>query len=160
MSIKLLRKSLDDFNEFLLANPALCAMSIPDQGLDYLHNTGRWNLRDGSKFMAIYQNNVLCGYFRYTFYTEISLDVHMYVKIEHQGKKLVKRLMPILKKYFAKHEPHVTKIVSMTPSVCHIVIVALNAYGFKLEGHLTKCLKWRNELVDMLIFTLNVDEVK
>ncbi len=154
MEIK--RISCKTFCNYLKKDPNLCYMALPDEALDYLYHTGYWKQPVGTKILGIYKDKELICCVRYSKYTHVAADMHFYLATHLHKTGTLRKIQERLRLYFQEKEKWASKVFIFSPSSCLHVHQALISIGFKPEGCLTKCLLWRQEIVDILIFAQNI----
>src|SRR5574343_168996 len=123
-------------DEFFLSDPALCYQGLADHELAYLYDD-----------LLL----VLC----YSAFSDICINIHPYLKTIYQHTEMFGDIQDILRKYFIENT-QVKKIISMSPSPCKHIIKTCERYGFKYEGMIKQSTTWRQEIVDVIIYGLDV----
>lgn len=139
------------FIAFLLADPALCYLGLPDEGMDQLYHKKTWKLEKGTKLLGVFLEDKLLCCIRYLPYTQISVLLHMYMKTQLHKSGFARIIQEELRDFFKK-TTDIKKVFIMTPAPCVHIQTAVEGLGFKLEGHLIDCFIWRQQVVDLLIY--------
>lgn len=145
--------------QFFIEDPALCYLGLPDDDLVNLYSKKEYIKHATSNYKGIYSNKQLVGILCYEYFTAYTLNVHFYVSTKLQKKSQATKVKLALKNYFIKKYPGVLKIVLTVPSSCGHVIAIAEHYGFKKEGHLTNCIRWRDNLADIFFYAKDLKEV-
>lgn len=146
----------EDIAKFFLEDPALAYMGLTDDFLVGLYYNRDYAPAENSLFKGFYLGEHLVFVFKYELFTPICLNIHCYLnsRLHHSGA--FGDIQGMLKGWTRENYPDIKKVIAMTPEPCkHIEAVCLK-FGFKKEGHLAKAMIWRKELVDLLIFGMEI----
>lgn len=145
-----------EMTDFFINDPALCYLGLPDLELHKLYETKQYHPRENSKYIGIYHKEKLISLVCIELFTELALTVHFYVPTILQKKGLALRIQKLLYTYFIETYPFIERIITPVPSACDHVQRCAERFGMKVEGTITKCMKWRNERVDLLMYALDL----
>lgn len=142
--------------EFFINDPLLCYIGLPDNELAALYYTKKFVPDVQSIFKGIFngKNELIC-IVRYEQYTTIAVAVHFYLSSKEQKKGIALEIQKFLYDYFIE-TTDMLKVITMVPSSCEHVIKCAETFGMKLEGRLTKSIVWREEIVDLLCYGLEL----
>jgi|ERR1700679_2817861 len=148
---------LSDFNEFLIADPKLCYLGLCDQSLDYLYHKKTVIIPETSVLYGIYIDDTLSCVIQSDFWSNICTIFHMYVSTNMQHTGLTRKIQALMRDYI-KDNTKYRKALLYIPSVCEHVIITAKAFGLKYEGTITNCMEWRQNIVDLVIYGLELYE--
>ena len=146
----------DQMTEFFINDPALCYLGLADLDLHRLYETKQYYPRENTKYIGVLHDGKLVSLVCIELFTEQTLTVHFYIPTILQKKGLALRVQKLLYNYFYGKYPFIIKIVTPVPSPCEHVQRCAERFGMVLEGRITKCMKWRSELVDLLMYGLEI----
>ncbi|CAB4120947.1 hypothetical protein UFOVP1_48 [uncultured Caudovirales phage] len=147
-----------ELNEFFLQDPVLCIQGLPDHKLVDLHEKKEYIKDDISNILGVYYEEHLIFIFVYNYFTDICINVHFYLSTKHQSTAVFECIQKELREYLLEHVPKVTKIIAMTPGCCKHIQGACLKFGFTKAGHIEQAMTWRNQIEDILIYSLNLKE--
>jgi len=146
----------ETLTDFFIKDPALCYLGLPDQDLVDLHKDKKFSkLSTTSVFKGFYSGETLVSVLKYEWFTYDTVNVHFYIPTHLQRQGFSQEIGELICKYFVEHTIAI-KIIIMIPSTCAHTLKATTKFGMKEEGRLTKALRWRNEIVDIIIHSLNL----
>ncbi len=157
MNIEIKEIQLNDFNEFLIADPKLCYLGLCDQALDYLYHKKTVLLPEGSKLYGIYIEDILGCVIQSDFWSSICTIFHMYVSTTLQHTGLTRKIQALMRDHIRDNTSY-RKALLYIPSPCEHVIMTAKAFGLKYEGTITNCMEWRQKTVDLVIYGLELYE--
>lgn len=160
--------SQNEITEFFINDPALCYLGLADLDLHKLYETKQYALRENTKYLGLYNKDwqvvgdvkvevhkllsVIC----LELFTEITLTAHFYVPTTLQNKGLALEIQKFLYQYFLDTYPEIVKVITPVPSACTHVQRSAERFGMKVEGCIKNCMKWRGELVDLLMYGIDL----
>ena len=144
--------TLEEYNDFFKKDPKLCYLGLPDQSLDYLYHTGSVIIGERSVMYGLYDEAQLICCVQLDPWTEIATVCHFYLSTDYREKKRFRRINEMLINYLLEHEQY-KKYIVYVPSACKHVIRTAKALGWDYIGTLTNCYIWRQEVVDLLIYS-------
>src|SRR5574343_489340 len=142
-------------DEFFLSDPALCYQGLADHELAYLYANKHYMTNSNMGYLGAYLNDDLVLVLCYSAFSDICINIHPYLKTIYQHTEMFGDIQDILRKYFIENT-QVKKIISMSPSPCKHIIKTCERYGFKYEGMIKQSTTWRQEIVDVIIYGLDV----
>lgn len=143
----------EEISDFLMNDPNLAYMGLPDTDLIYMYEHKEYMPHPGSMYIGIEKDDELIGILKWEYFSDVSITVHPYISSKHQNKGLAKEMAIFVKEQLMK-DTKVKKILAFIMEPCEPAIRAVKACGFRQEGFITKCTIWRNELVGIYIFGL------
>jgi hypothetical protein len=141
---------------FFLDDPTLANMGLSDEFLAELYYNKEYTPKDNSQFKGFYLGDDLVFVFKYEHFTPVCLNIHCYLSSKLQRSGAFNDIQKILRDWTKENYPNITKVICMTPSSCPHIEAACLKFGFKKEGHIEKSMMWRQKLVDILIFGLEL----
>lgn len=153
MSYKIVDISQIELNEFFLNDPKLSYLGLPDLDLAYLYEKREFPIHPGIIHKGIFINNELVCVMKWEVFTAETGNFHMYVTSKLQKIGFTPELQKIIYQYFIDNTNFIKGII-MIPSTCEHVQRSAKNFGFKVEGRLTKAMRWRKELVDIIIYAI------
>lgn len=142
--------------EFFLNDPKLAYLGCADDVLVNLYYTQEFIPHEISQLKGIYNDNQLIMLFKYEPFSSVAYNCHFYLNSALHGTGQFNEIVLYLKQWMHENNPEVKKILVMTPSSCTHVPAVVSKYGFIKEGHLTNAIIWRQQLVDLLIYSLEL----
>jgi len=149
----------DDLSDFFMNDPQLCLLGLSDETLVELYKTRRYSPNYGTVYMGAYIGEDLKGILKYDLFTSHCVNVHVYVSSSIHHTESVRPLVSAIKQYLIE-EVDAIKAVLFVPSSCEHVHKFAPKMGFKQEGLITQCLLWRQKLVDLVVYGLDISKVK
>jgi hypothetical protein len=144
---------------FFLEDKILCYLALPDEDLVNLYEKKQYIKHPGSYYKGIYtEEGELVGVLCYEYFTAYVISVHFYLATKIRKQAQTTKVKNALKQYFITEYPQALKVILTIPMPCKHVVVVAEHYGFKKEGHLTNCIRWRNEIVDLLFYARDFKE--
>lgn len=148
----------ESLTEFFLSEPNLVLLGMPDEEMIYLHENKQYTCTSGSSFVEITDDDgTSLGVVRWEFFTQISIVIHMYLRHKYHHGKELKRIYDFIYNHL-RDNTKVRKVVAFAASTCKHVIGAVEKYGFTKSGSIPKCLIWRQEVVGLEIYSLDIEE--
>ena len=151
------KATAEQVTDFFLSDPALCYLALPDEDLINLHEKKIYIPSKEEYLFGVWEKTKLVGIVRYSFFTSTSVNLHLYIHTEAHKTQLSKDIQQQVKNYIRDYTV-ASKIMLMVPKPCHHVQKPAKTFGFVLEGCLTDVLIWRKELVDVYIYSLNLQK--
>lgn len=148
----------EEMTTFFMNDPALCYLGLPDRVLHILYTEKKYPANPNSMYKGVYKEEVLIAIVRYELYTEISLDVHFYIATHLQHKGLALQIRDLCIAFCLNEHPQIIKIIATVPSSCEHVQRCLERFGMKLEGVVSQCIIWRQQLVDLMFYGLPLNK--
>lgn len=142
--------------QFFLNDPKLAYLGCADDVLVELYHSQDYNPHELSRLKGIYYDNRLIMLFKYEPFSQVAYNCHFYLNSSMHGTGMFTEVVKFLKQYMRQQHPEVTKILVMSPSSCIHVPAVVTKYGFIKEGHLTNAIVWRQEICDLLIYSLEL----
>lgn len=137
--------------KFFISDPKLSYIGLPDNDLAVLYHEGVYRITSDSCLCGIFEEDELVCILRWELFTDWAINLHYYLSSKFHHKKKLAEIFDFMKDFFLT-KTEFNKAIIMAPSSCEHVIGPLEHFGFTLEGRITKCIKWRQELVDILIY--------
>jgi hypothetical protein len=147
----------EDIKQYFLDDPALCYQSLHDYKLVDLYERQEYKRYDEVSFIGAYLGEELVFLMNYTYFSDIAINMHVYLKTKYQHSPMYGEIQELLREYFLTNTK-VIKVIAMSPAPCTHVQKTCERYGFKLEGTLKNALTWRQEVVDLYIYGLMLKE--
>lgn len=144
-----------EFNDFFKRDPALCYKGLSDQAMDYLYHTGAIVQSPTSSYYGVYETDELICCVQSDYWSDICTNIHMYVPTKLQHKGTIRRAKDAMIDYLKNNTSYI-KAILMVPSVCDHVIITAIAFGLEYEGTIKKCIIWREQPTDMVIYGLDL----
>lgn len=142
--------------EFFLSDPRLAFLGISDEELHMLHTNKHYSFLDNSHYVGVLKDGKdLVSILRYEYFTPQSINQHMYINSNYHHTSVPHEVAQFLLNY-AMNTLKIYKIITLIPSNCpHALSFGLK-HGFKKEGVITNCFQWRQQLVDLVIYGLDL----
>lgn len=141
--------------EFFLSDPALCLLSLRDKDLHDLYYKKQFFPAKESQFVGIYKKGELVALSRIDPFLDLAFVFHMYVLTKYQHTGLAREVRDLMYQYYLDTTT-ATKAIVLAPDNCPHVKATAEGFGCKLEGRITKAFEWRGEVVDLLIYALEL----
>lgn len=154
--LKLEEVTEQEATEYFLKDPELCYMALPDHDLVSLYNEKKWYKSPSSHLLGVKVDGELIFLMKYEFFTPVAINVHFYLKTKLRDTGIFKDIEKLIALWIY-NQTTVRKVLAMTPITCPRIAHVCEKFGLKKEGHLTKTIKWRNEIVDLLIYGLDLE---
>lgn len=151
--------TIDQFNQFFKDDPALCYLGLSDQSLDYLYHNGTVIVPPDAIIYGVYIDNALSCCVQSDFWSDICTILHMYVPTTRQRKGVFRQVQELMQAYLKEHTNY-RKALIYIPSACEHVIATAQAFGLRHEATITNCMTWRQKVVDLVIYGLELYEDK
>ncbi len=148
----------EQVTEFFLSDPALCFLGVSDYGLAELYEHKKYTRPPGTTVLGVGIGDDIALIINYTWFTEICINVHIYLHSQYHHTDMFSVLQQELKKYFLENT-QVKKVISMSPSTCPHIHGACEKFGFVREGEIKNSMLWRQEIVDTVIYGLNLRNI-
>lgn len=146
----------EQITKFFVSDPNLSYIGLSDEDLVHLFKNASLVFNDATHCVGLLDNkNNLIGVLKYEFFSSCTVSAHAYLSTANQNKKLTKELKTCVIDYF-KSMNGLKKIICMVPATCGNVHRAMTSMGLVHEGTITKSCMWRQELVDLLIYGINI----
>lgn len=145
----------EQMTAFFLSDPKLCYMGLCDEDLANLYYNKEYTPSDMAHYQGIYEEDSLIAVIKFEKFSIVAVNVHLYIKSSLHGKKKTIGITDLVCDYL-RETTSMTKVLIMAPSSCEHSSKAALARGFVLEGTLTKACVWRQEVVDVLIYALEI----
>ncbi len=142
--------------KFFKNDPKLAYLGCADDVLVELYHSESYSPNELSQLKGIYYDNRLIMLFKYEPFSQVAYNCHFYLSSSLHGTGIFNEVVKELKAWMKKEHPQITKILVMSPSSCIHVPAVVGKYGFIKEGHLTNAMIWRQQLVDLLIYSLEI----
>lgn len=141
---------------FFFSDPILILLGLSDEEMAIMHKLKKYELSEGSNYIGIQDSHdKLVAIVKYEWFTTHTINFHMYIQSKYHHTKEIKSITNFIKQYF-KDTLKINKAIIMVPSSCDHIHSFAPKYGFKKEGHITNAYQWRQELVDIIIYGLDL----
>lgn len=141
---------------FFLNDPKLAYLGCADDVLIDLYYSQDFNPHEMSHLKGVYNDDQLVMVFKYEPFSHLAYNCHFYLNSALHGTGMFKAIVSFLKNWMKENHPDIKKILVMSPSSCIHVPAVVGKYGFIKEGHLTNAMIWRQQVVDLLIYSLEL----
>lgn len=144
-----------DLNKFFFNDPKLAYLGISDDELSYMYEHKEYFMAPSSIHKGVYKgNHELIAVLKYEKFTNETVNCHVYVasKYHKNVDNIVQEVYDCIKDYLTKEGYY--KALIIVPEHCVHIQKAAPKYGFQFEAKITKCYKWRQELCDLLIYSV------
>ncbi len=141
--------------QFFLSDPKLICLGLPDDEISILYHTGQYPCED-TNIQGLYEDGELIALNKFEYFTRETINMHFYLSSELHGTRKLDDIFTFMKKWY-EDETNILKVLFMVPSSCKHIHAVAKRYGFKQEGHITKCFTWRQELGDITIYSQELD---
>lgn len=142
-----------------MSDPKLAYLSLSDEELYQLHKTGEYPIEDTSLYTGLAEDDKLVAILKWEWFSSVALNMHLYLRSELHHTGLLGRIYAFLYGHF-KENTNIQKLLFMVPESCEHVHGAAKKYNLVQEGRIKKCCKWRNELNDVLIYSIDIDRTE
>lgn len=147
-----------ELTEFFLSEPQLVLLGMPDEEMIYLHEHKEFKCGAGSYFVEILgDNGESLGVIRWEFFTPISIVVHMFLRHKYHHSTVLKDIYQFIYRHLLENTK-VRKMIAFITSSCIHVVKAAEKLGFTKNGSIPNCLVWRNEVVGLDIYSVDIKE--
>lgn len=143
-------------NDFFLEDASLMYLGLSDEEIVSVYKNGKYPKGDSSLYKGVFLENVLIYVFKYEMFTNITINLHGYLKTSFQKKNLVSNIAKVVSAWCIKKG--IVKVLLMVPGDCDHVHRMAERLNFKQEGYLTNCYNWRQKCNDIVIYALNLLE--
>lgn len=144
--------------EFFFSDPKLVLLGLSDEEIVEMYRTKTYELLPDTYYLSIKNEagKIVC-IVKYEYFSSITVNYHMYVSTSEQNNaELYAQIIPMIKKYGTEQDIH--KAILIVPSTCtHVNNFAIKS-GFEIEGRLKNSFQWRNSLVDLIIYGIEILE--
>ena len=151
--------SREDAEQFFLKDLELCKRALTDAELDNIMALSEYTPFDSSRFIGIIHDNILIGVIKYEEFTNITVNLHLYLLSFLHGKDVFKDIHQPVTEWFIKNTGY-KKAVVLAPGCCSHVHGAAEIAGFKLEGKLEKAIEWRDKDEDIYVYALDLNTIR
>ena len=141
---------------FFKSDPKLAYLGCADDVLVELYHSNSYSPHELSTLKGIYYGDQLIMLFKYEPFSAVAYTCHFYLNSSLHGTGMFTEVVKKLKEWMHQEHPQVRKILVMSPSSCTHVPAVVAKYGFVKEGHLTNAMIWRQQTVDLLIYSLEI----
>jgi hypothetical protein len=155
MTLELRVLSDEQIQDFFLKDPNVSFLGLTDDNLQSMYSQGKYLSGSHSCMLGIYEGEDLCAIFKWELFTPETINIHLFVGTKWHKTGQMSKIFYFMKNHL-ETKTSFKKVIAMVPSVCEHVWKPLEHFNFVREAHLTKCLVWRNELVDMFIYSINL----
>lgn len=142
--------------KFFLSDPRLAYLGCADDVLVKLYHEKNYEPNELSTLQGIFQNDQLIMLFKHERFSQVAMNCHFYLHSMMHGTGMFKDIVAFLIDWMHKNHPDIVKIIVMAPSSCTHVPAVVGKYGFIKEGHLKNAIVWRQQLVDLWIYSLDI----
>lgn len=150
--------SEQEISDFFINDPRLAYLGLSDKTLTYMYNYNIYEVNKNSKYAGIYDdNNHLVAIFKWELFTDVTITLHLYVSSVLHSTGILYKIKEEMYDFFSKSTSF-KKVIVPVPSNCPHVIKACEKLGFIHESTLTDCTMWRQELIDLLFYTMKLKE--
>lgn len=150
--------TVEEFEEFLLNNPKLMKVGLPDIDLNSMIHRGKLESGNNSNVLLIgsFDENkdlklVCCCHP----YSQVVVNIHPYLSSSEQCRGNTDFYFTELVKWFRENTKQL-KFLFTVPSPCVHVIKTMTKIEASLSGFIPNGGIWRNKLVDLLLFTFDL----
>lgn len=149
MNFKELTK--EEISDFIVRDPKLAYLALCDEDLVDIHEKGIYNLQPGSYYIGIEDEGNLVCVLKYEYFSNTAILIHPYTPSRLHGTGLPQKIYSFCEDHFLKNTK-VRKLMAWQPAPCIHAQKAIRKLGFVKEGRIKKCLHWRQELTDMVLY--------
>lgn len=146
----------EEISDFIVNDPRLAYLGFADKELMYMYENKKYNLHDGSIYTGIEEDGKLICIIKWEYFTLNCISVHPYISSHYHGKGLSRKIGQFMQEQLSKNTA-IVKVVSFIMEPCEHAVRAAVACGFKLEGHITNCTHWRQELTGVYIYGVDIN---
>lgn len=148
-----------ELTAFFLSDPKLIILGLPDEELVYLHENKEFKCHPGSMFIEILEDDgTSVGVVRWEFFTQISIVIHVFLRSKYHGSNKLGEIYQFVYKHLQTNT-NIRKVIAFISSSCIHVIKAVEKHGFKKDGSIPNCLIWREKVVGIEIYSVDIEEV-
>lgn len=148
--------SNSEITQFFLNDPKLALLGLSDEELAVLHKTGQYLNTTNSILFGVFEDDRLITIVKYELFTTHAINFHMYVKSEYHHTDKILPISDFIRKTIKK--TGMLKAILTVPSPCEHIHKFVKKFGFKEEGRITNCYQWREQVVDLVLYGLNLQE--
>lgn len=145
-----------EISDFIINDPKLAYMGFSDTELTAMYQNKKYPLAPGSYYVGIEDDKELIAILKWEAFTEITLNIHLYIASKYHGKGVLKDVYKFLYSHFLK-ETNIKKLLIMSPDCCPHTCKAAVKMGFKLQAQLANTMMWRQQLVGINIYSLDIE---
>lgn len=143
--------------DFFISDPRLCEMGLSDVEIVTLQETREYLIKPNSTYHGVYDGDRLLAVSKSEWFTNETLCFHLYVtricSSEYRAKDIHNLIINTIKEF-----NKISKVICMVPSTCRHVSMAVISWGWELEGRIKNSITWRHKLVDVLIYSLDLNK--
>ena len=151
--------SESELTDFFINDPKLAYLGLPDNDLVNLFYHHKYVPNSISFYKGVFEDDRLICPFKIEFFTETTANLHLYLCSDLHKTGKIKEVEKEIRRWFLE-ETYFQKVLIMAPETCDHVHGTAEYFGFVVEGRLTKAVRWRKELVDVIIYSDNIREDK
>lgn len=142
--------------QFLLNDPKLCALALPDNALHNLDSGWGYN-PSAFEILGFFDNdNKLLGYIHYTKFTDITIEVHIAISSKEHHTGIARQCFNTFLQYI-KDKTNFKVLLAITPQIClkHMHLPLIGG-GYKLDGIVPNAIIWREKLQDLYLYSQEI----
>ncbi len=148
-----------EVTDFFLHDPNVCYLGLSDVDLHELYEDKIYRLKDNTIYKGIYLKDELISILKYEAFTQQTVNLHFYLSSKLHKKGYARGVEQAIYNYFIENTTAI-KAILMTPQTCTQVQGPAIGFGMELEGRIKKAIVWRNELMDILIYGIELKRDK
>jgi len=144
----------EEATSFFMTDTKLALMSLDDADLATLVNDEVFPL-DARAFSVRNDDDELCAIIKYDYFTRQSINIHLYVKRRFHHTAEPKEIVKVVKHHI-KNQLHINKLLLILPAPCTHVIGFAKKVGFEKEAVMKNSYIWRQQLVDLIVYGIEI----
>lgn len=139
-----------------MSDPKLSYIGLSDEDLSYMYTYNAYYLKKNAQYKGIYSERELICIAKYEPFSENTVNVHIYTASRfHKKNHYTKEAHSEFYNYLRDNTGY-ERILCMVPACCFHVVGAIESFGFKLEGNISRSILWRRTTVDLLMYCMDI----
>lgn len=147
--------SQKEVSNLIFNDPHLVLLGASDEDIALMYKHKEYRLADGSHYVGVKEDDELIAVIKYEYFTTHAINYHMYLASKYHHTDKPRIVVDLLKKYVVE-ELGIRKVLIFVPSSCDHIHKFAPKHGLKEEGRITKCYQWREQIVDIVIYGLDL----
>ena len=144
-----------EIDSFFKEDPTLAYLALSDNDLCELYETKSLAIKDSSVYFKVCDGSDIVSIIKCEKFSEMAVCAHVYVASRYHHKGVYPKVCDLLVDYLLEHTGF-TKVVLTVPKPCEHVSKAAIKYGMRLEAELKDIVIWRQKVVNLLYYILDI----
>jgi RimJ/RimL family protein N-acetyltransferase len=144
-----------DISSFFFKDARLVYLGATDEAMYNMFKKGEYVLEPDSQYIGIEEDGQLIAVVRYEYFTAQCVSMHMFMNSKFHTTTKPTEGVELLKTFITQ-TLGINKVILMVPSSCIHIHKFAKKHGFVKEGTITSCYKWRQKMVDLVIYGMRL----